>query len=99
MLRNLLKTLDLSEELSDGEREEGDDDGEEPESGDQDGEEGNEGQEGQEQANEDQRGEGEEGETAEILAGRASGPVRRRCRRRGNGGRARAVAAQLQRAR
>ncbi len=65
LLRNLLKTLDLSEELSDGEREEGDDDGEEPESGDQDGEEGNEGQEGQEQANEDQRGEGEEGETSE----------------------------------
>ena len=65
-LRSLLKTLDLSEELSEGEREEGDDDSEESESGDQDGEEGNEGQEGQEQANEDQRGEGEEGESTEA---------------------------------
>ncbi len=65
-LRSLLKTLDLSEELSEGEREEGDDDSDESESGDQDGEEGNEGQEGQEQANEDQRGEGEEGESTEA---------------------------------
>jgi cobaltochelatase CobT len=64
-LRDLLKTLDLSEELSEGEREEGEDDEQDPESGEQNAEDSSEGQDSQEQASEDQRGEGEEGETSE----------------------------------
>jgi cobaltochelatase CobT len=64
-LRDLLKTLDLSDELSEGEREEGEDDEQDPESGDQNSEESSEGQDSQDQASDDQRGEGEEGETSE----------------------------------
>jgi cobaltochelatase CobT len=64
-LRDLLKTLDLSEERSDGEREEGDDDEQDPESGEDNAEDQNEGQDQQEQSAEDQRGEGEEGDTSE----------------------------------
>src|SRR5215468_9484071 len=62
-LRDLLRVLDLSDELSEGEREEGEDDEQDPESGDQNAEESSEGQDGQDQASEEQRGEGEEGET------------------------------------
>ena len=65
-LRDLLKVLDLSEELSEGEREEGEDDEQDPESGDQNSEETSEGQDSQDQASDDQRGEGEEGETSET---------------------------------
>src|SRR5262247_2505368 len=65
-LRDLLKVLDLSEELSEGEKEEGEDDEQDPESGDQNAEESSEGQDGQDQASEEQRGEGEEGETSET---------------------------------
>ena len=98
-LRDLLKVLDLSEELADGEREEGDDDEQEPQDGEQQSEErpGRAGR--QDQASDDQRGEGEEGETTETLAGCRCRPVRRRRRRRGNGRCARALAPQLQRAR
>jgi len=64
-LRDLLKTLDLSEELSDGEREEGEDDEQDPESGDQNADENADGQEGQEETSDEQRGEGEEGETSD----------------------------------
>jgi cobaltochelatase CobT len=65
-LRDLLKVLDLSDELSEGEREEGEDDDQDPESGDQNSEENSEGQDSQDQASDDQRGEGEEGETSET---------------------------------
>jgi cobaltochelatase CobT len=65
-LRDLLKVLDLSDELSEGEREEGEDDEQDPESGDQNSEETSEGQDSQDQAADDQRGEGEEGETSET---------------------------------
>jgi cobaltochelatase CobT subunit len=44
MLRDLLKVLDLSEELSEGDREEGEDDEQDPESGDQSSEDTSEGQ-------------------------------------------------------
>jgi len=65
-LRDLLKTLDLSEEQGEGEREEGDqEEQQEQDQGDQSSEEMSEGQESQEQSSEEQRGEGEEGETSE----------------------------------
>src|SRR5437764_1678642 len=65
-LRDLLKVLDLSDELSEGEREEGEDDEQDPESGDQNSDETSEGQDSQDHASDDQRGEGEEGETSET---------------------------------
>jgi len=65
-LRDLLKVLDLSDELSEGEREEGEDDEQDPESGDQNAEESSEGQDGQDEASDEQRGEGEEGETSDT---------------------------------
>src|SRR5689334_6110808 len=64
-LRDLLKSLNVSEELSDGEREEGEDDEQDPESGEQDSKDNSEGQEPQDQDSEDQRGEGEDGETTD----------------------------------
>src|SRR5262245_44638963 len=64
-LRHLLKTLNVSEELSDGEREEGEDDEQDPESGDQESKDNSEGQEPQDQDSDDQRGEREEGETTD----------------------------------
>ena len=64
-LRDLLKSLNVSEELSDGEREEGDDDEQDPENGEQEAKDTSEGQEPQDQDSEDQRGEGEEGETTD----------------------------------
>jgi len=63
-LRDLLKSLNVSEELSDGEREEGEDDEQDPESGEQESKD-SEGQEPQDQDSDDQRGEGEEGETTD----------------------------------
>jgi cobaltochelatase CobT len=61
-LRDVLKTLDLADDASQGDREEGDDQ-QEPEEGDQDAQEPQEGQEAQDEtASEDERGEGEEGE-------------------------------------
>jgi len=65
-LRDLLRVLDLSDELSEGEREEGEDDEQDPESGDQNAEESSEGQDGQDEASDEQRGEGEEGENSET---------------------------------
>src|SRR6185436_1900744 len=64
-LRDLLKTLDLSEERSDGEREEGEDDEQEPESGEDNAEDQSDGQDSQDQQSEDQRGEGEDNESTE----------------------------------
>ncbi len=64
-LRDLLKSLNVAEELSDGEREEGEDDEQDPESGEQESKDNSEGQEPQDQDSDDQRGEGEEGETTD----------------------------------
>jgi cobaltochelatase CobT len=65
VMRDVLKSFDLSDELSEGEREEGEEQ-EKPDQGDQQAEEAQEGQEAEEQeASEDQRGEGEEGEPVE----------------------------------
>jgi cobaltochelatase CobT len=64
-LRDLLKSLNVSEELSDGEREEGEDDEQDPENGEQESQQNSEGQEPQDQDSEDQRGEGEEGESTD----------------------------------
>jgi cobaltochelatase CobT len=65
VMRDVLRTLDLSDELSEGEREEGEEQ-DEPDQGDQQAEEAQEGQEAQEQeTGEDQKGEGEEGEPVE----------------------------------
>jgi len=65
-LRSILKTLDLSEELSEGEREEGDEEQEQSEGGDQQSQDQQEGQDAQDQSGEDQRAEGEEGESADA---------------------------------
>ncbi len=62
VLRDMLKTLDLSEELSEGEREEGDEDQEQSDGGEQQAQDQQEGQDAEDQASDDQRGEGEEGE-------------------------------------
>jgi cobaltochelatase CobT len=64
-LRDLLRTLDLSDELAEGEREEGGDDDQDPADGGENAEESAEGQESDE-ASEEQRGEGEDGETTET---------------------------------
>ena len=63
-LRDLLKTLDLTDELADGEREEGEGEEQDPADGEQSAEENAQGQDSDE-ASEDQRGEGEDGETSE----------------------------------
>jgi cobaltochelatase CobT len=64
VMRDVLRSFDLSDELSEGEREEGDD--EHQDEGEQQSEEAQEGQEAQEQeSSEEQRGEGEEGEPVE----------------------------------
>jgi cobaltochelatase CobT len=62
VLRDMLKTLDLSEELSEGEREEGDEEQEQSEGGEQQAQDQQDGQDAEDQASDDQRGEGEEGE-------------------------------------
>jgi cobaltochelatase CobT len=62
-LRDLLRTLDLSDELAEGEREEGDDDEQDPADG-ENAEESAEGQESDEASEE--RGEGEDGETTDT---------------------------------
>ena len=59
VMRDILKTLDLSDEISEGEREEGE---EEEQEGDQQPQDQQEGQEAEEQASEEQSSEGEEGE-------------------------------------
>jgi len=64
VMRDVLKTLDLSDELSEGEREEGDQ--EQSEGGEQEAQDQQEGQDAQEQEGEDQRGEGEEGESVDA---------------------------------
>ncbi len=63
-MRDVLKSFDLSDELSEGEREDGED--EQQDDGEQQSEQSDEGQEAQDQeSSEEQRGEGEEGEPVE----------------------------------
>ncbi len=64
VMRDVLKSFDLSDELSEGEREDGED--EQHDEGEQQSEQSDEGQEAQDQeSSEEQRGEGEEGEPVE----------------------------------
>ncbi|HEX4892764.1 MAG TPA: cobaltochelatase subunit CobT [Hyphomicrobiaceae bacterium] len=69
MMRDMLKALELSEELSEGESEEGDDQEEQPDSGESQSEENAENPDGDDESSEDTRAEGEEGESAEAEAG------------------------------
>jgi cobaltochelatase CobT len=63
-MRDVLRTLDLSDELSEGEREEGDQD--EAEGGDQEVQDQQEGQDTEDQASDEERGEGQEGEPVDA---------------------------------
>jgi cobaltochelatase CobT len=63
-MRDVLRTLDLSDELSEGEREEGDE--EQAEGGDQQIQDQQEGQDTQDQASDEERGEGQEGEPVDA---------------------------------
>lgn len=66
LMRDMLKALDLSEELSDGEKQEGDTDTEEqPDSGESESQETGDNPDGEDQSSEEMRAEGEEGETEE----------------------------------
>ena len=66
-LRDMLKTLDLAEELAEGEQEESDEEQEKSEeSGEQGQDEQQQGDDSQDQAAEDERGEGEEGEPTDA---------------------------------
>src|SRR5262245_40968447 len=65
-LRDILKTLDLSEEMSEGDREEGDEEQEESDGGEQQAQDQQEGQDAQGRASDGQRGEGEEGEPVDA---------------------------------
>jgi cobaltochelatase CobT len=64
-LRNVLKSLDLAEELADGEHEEGEENDEQPDGGDSQAEESQEGSDTQDQEADQQRAEGEEDQTSE----------------------------------
>ena len=61
-LRDMLKTLDLAEELAEGEQEGSDEQQEQSEESGEQGQDDQQGDDSQEQAAEDERGEGEEGE-------------------------------------
>ncbi len=65
-LRDMLKALELSEELSDGEKQDGDsEEQEEPDSGESESQENAENPDGDDESSDEQRAEGEEGETEE----------------------------------
>ncbi len=67
LMRDMLRDLELSEELADGEKEEGEsDDEQQPEGGESDSQEGDENPDSEDQANDEQSAEGEEGETTEA---------------------------------
>ncbi len=61
-LRSMLKSLDLAEELAEGDREESDEEQEQSEEGEQQAQDQQDGDESQDQSADDARGEGEEGE-------------------------------------
>ncbi len=67
MMRNMLKALELTEELSDGESEEGDsDDEQQPDGGESEAQDSADGTDDQDQESDEQRSESEDGETAEA---------------------------------
>lgn len=67
VVQDLLRLLELTEEMSDGENEDEDSDGEDqPDQGDQNQEAGDEQSDGQEQSNEEQMAQGEDGEYEEV---------------------------------
>ena len=67
LMRDMLRDLELSEELADGEKEEGDsDDEQQPDGGESESQDSDEGAEADEQPNDEQQAEGEEGETTEA---------------------------------
>ncbi len=66
MMRDMLKSLELAEEMSDGESEEGDEnDEQQPDAGESDAQDSSDGSEQQDQETDEQRAESEDGETAE----------------------------------
>ncbi len=67
MMREMLKALELSEELSDGEKQDGDsDDEQQPDGGESEAQDNADNPDSQDQDSDDQRAEGEEGETTET---------------------------------
>jgi cobaltochelatase CobT len=67
LMRDMLRDLELSEELADGEKEEGEsDDQQQPEGGESESQDSDEGADADEQPNDEQQAEGEEGETTEA---------------------------------
>jgi cobaltochelatase CobT len=67
MMREMLKSLELTEELSEGESEEGDSDEEQqPDAGDSEAQDSSDGTDQQDQESDEQRSESEDGETAEA---------------------------------
>ena len=67
LMRDMLRDLELSEELADGEKEEGEsDDEQQPDGGDSESQDSDEGADADEQPNDEQQAEGEEGETTEA---------------------------------
>jgi cobaltochelatase CobT len=61
-MRDMLKSLDLSDEVGEGEREEGDEEQEQSDGSEQQAQDQQEGDDSQDQSSDDERGEGEEGE-------------------------------------
>jgi cobaltochelatase CobT len=67
LMRDMLRDLELSEELADGEKEEGDsDDEQQPDGGESETQDSDDNAESDEQPNDEQQAEGEEGETTEA---------------------------------
>jgi cobaltochelatase CobT len=66
MMRDMLKSLELAEEMSDGESEEGDSDEEQQDAGESEAQDSADGSEQQDQESDEQRSESEDGETAEA---------------------------------
>ncbi len=66
-LRDMLRALDLSDELSDGEKQEGDEENDEqPDGGESDSQDSAENPDGEDQSTDEQRADGEDGETEEA---------------------------------
>jgi len=66
MMRDMLKALELTEERSEGEQEEGDDSEEQPDAGDSESQESAENPDGDDDQSDDERAEGEEGDSQET---------------------------------
>ncbi|MDX2157034.1 MAG: cobaltochelatase subunit CobT [Hyphomicrobiaceae bacterium] len=66
MMRDMLKSLELAEEMSDGESEDGDSEEEQPDGGESEAQDSSEGSDQQDQESDEQRSESEDGESAEA---------------------------------